>query len=127
MSSKSRGTNQFNVEWLEDERLLAQGPSVNQAKCILCHKMFELGNMGVSGLLIHVKGTKHKNNVSAKQSLSTLFFSNNKTKDSTSNITTPAVKNPVDSMLIPLSVTQAEIRWAIKTVISHFSYRSCLD
>ena len=99
---------QASLMWLEDVRFtiwLAKGPSVNQAKCNLCHKTFELGNMGVSGLLSHVKGTKHKNNVSAKQSSSTLFFANNKTKDSTSNITTPAVKNTVDSMLIPLAVT----------------------
>ena len=46
-------------KWLEKDT------SVNQAKCKLCCKTFDIGNMGIAALESHAKGDKHKMKLSS--------------------------------------------------------------
>ena len=107
--------------------------------------------MGVSALVSHkTKIESHKLKEASLESNSSLYFTENiqmsppATSQFTSSTATNKSKSSApakqsissaqakQSAFIPsytdkAIVENAEIRWAIKVVISHFSYRSCLD
>ena len=52
------------------------------------------------------------------------------TPDSTvgsSTSTSTSLQPTLEMYATPLAITMAEIRWTMKVVLSHFSFRSCLD
>ena len=103
--------------------------------------------MGRSALTSHSKGKRHVAKVNGRTSMSTLFFKNVVPTPSTEDIISVSVTSPnsatslvstatysavkpktqatIASLCVKTNVTQAEILWVLKTVISHHSIRSC--
>ena len=57
------GLCQFNKQWLNNVKYsgwLAQDQHIRKAKCTLCEKIIDIGNMGESALESHMKGLKHR-------------------------------------------------------------------
>ena len=80
--------------------------------------------MGVSALVSHAAGVKHKERLRTYNSISSLCFMNqNVNKDTPKVTSTPQV----DSLMSSIAVSQAEIYWAMKVLWSHLLYRSCLN
>ena len=77
-----------------------------------------------------IKPTKHQQRLEeqrkSKRALSVLHFVNNTNSSNDATEPLPSSGN-LESYVIPLSVVTAEIRWVMKVVASHFSFRSCLD
>ena len=80
--------------------------------------------MGISALTSsHASGVKHKERLKNNHRLSSLFF----TRETSTKESTSKTSEKIDTMLTPVSVSDAEIRWILKVLKSHLSYRSCLD
>ena len=142
----------FNENWLQKDRYkhwLRRDSNNRKARCRLCSKSFDIGNMGESALVSHLKGIKHRqlekrqtgssvSNPTVKELLcSDTTNPGNKTKDSrpstsTVNVSThekvqqPIVPN-LDGAVSRDEVLKAEILWALKGIKSHFSYKSSED
>jgi hypothetical protein len=131
MSSKKgtrmHGKSVFNESWLSDEQFktwLERGPDKHKALCRLCNTVIDITIMGKSALTSHSKGNKHQVNVKNFNPVSSLFFKSNSPKPSSSKDTS---NNKIDLMMSTLAVSHAEIRWALKVLTSHHSFRSCLN
>ena len=147
-----RPTN-FNSAWLQEEQfkpwLAAVEKDNHKAKCTVCGLTFELSNMGKQALISHSKGKKHiekmKYASKAKQEQPQLksFFLPKSTKDTTSTETaqsedlkvsdpsagiakasTSAPSTSLTQCISKDDVLTAEVLWAIKTVMSHYSMNS---
>lgn len=151
------GSCSFQERWLLDERFknwLKKHPrDKNRAVCRLCNnKDFSIEKMGVSALVSHMNGKNHKSAVKDISPLQTLFFKDNASIQSS---TQPALKSNSSSNssgasinsaalaageTVPtaqttltshtdtsVAILDAEIRWALKVVMMHASYRSCLS
>ena len=92
--------------------------------------------MGISALISHQSGKKHKELFKNRTSFSTTFFDkSSRSSDTTDNISSGADQScgsktvqknaTVDSMIMSVGSCHAEILWAIKVVISKFSFNSC--
>ena len=147
---RKRGATTFNDSWLADEhfkRWLKKVPGDStKALCILCdNKKIDIANMWVSALVSHKSFKKHSNKEKVHP-LTSMFFTkttpavaSKPASLSTSNqrdeldqveISVPVVaqQNSFQTALtatIPQLMTHdAAIQWSIKTVLSHFLYRS---
>ena len=82
----------------------------------------------MSALSSHTQGKKHKEKEKKQSPLSCLFFqpSSSKLKQKESNSSTGSSCTTTVSLIIPLPVSKAEIRWVFKVVSSSFFLRSCL-
>ena len=80
--------------------------------------------MGESGLTSHMKGKKHKERA---PSSSTLDFHFQKSSDPVPTATPKGTSRTLGKILIDSSVLQAEVRWALKVVMSRYSKSSCND
>lgn len=125
MSSKSKKTS-FSHEWLLMDKFKSWVAPVERdsfsAKCKLCQKMFALSNMGEQALISHMPGKKHKNAVSAFQSLSMEAFCFPK------NLSKVSVNNEVisDPSLLPSgSATSATVQQSLSHVLPSTS--TCSD
>ena len=144
-----RGQNQFQQSWLSTYDWVKKKSST-YVTCTICNADINFLNMGESALKRHAKPnpkapTKHQKlheeRRKVQRSLSVLHY-----VDITSNSqspTPPASDTPsngtdgsqsgsslqptLDMYVVPLAITKAEIRWTMKVVLSHFSFRSCLD
>ena len=117
-----RGTNQFKDEWLKDAHFntwLEKDTSVTKAKCKLCCKTFDIGNMGIADLESHAKGDKYKMKLSSSGTvyIQQFYKATNQSGD----------KGTLKSFVISSAVMATKIKWALKIEMSHFSFRSCLD
>ena len=131
MSSKKgtrvHGKSVFNESWLSHEQFkvwLKKGPDKHKALCRLCNTVIDITVMGKRALTSHSKGNKHQVNVKNFNPVSGLFFKSNSPKSSSSKNTS---NNKIDLMMSTLAVSHAEIRWALKVLTSHHSFRSCLN
>ena len=80
--------------------------------------------MGVSALVSHAAGAKHKERLRTYNPISSLCFMNkNVNKDTPKATSTPRV----DSLMSSVAVSHAEIYWAMKVLWSYLSYGSCLN
>ena len=128
-----RGKNTFKNEWLgkDEHKDWLQRKSSTHARCILCQKDISVQNMGEAALTSHAKPgppgkpTKHERLANEKKkaanSLATLHFL---PKPSSSTAGGAAIKSTIKSTIIPLNVTNAEIRWVLKVVRAQYS---CLE
>lgn len=130
-SKKIRGKNKFQDSWLskEEYNLWLEKTSEFIARCKLCKRDISVANMGESAIRSHLSTAKHSKLVTelteARKSLSVLHFL---PKSSTSGACASSAKSiSLQEIAIPLSVISAEIRWALNSVMSHFSMRSCLN
>ena len=101
--------------------------------------------MGVSALVSHAKRAKHQGKVKAFKPISELFYktstgtttlsasSTNSSVASSGSTSTNQSSNSstdqsrVDTLMSALSITHAEIRWVMKMLMSHSSFRFCHD
>ena len=126
----------FLDSWLKNPRYsswIAPGKADTLVRCKWCCKDVDISNMDESALKSHMKGKKHIYHTPSDncQSLNTHFQKSKKNEEPTTGqvITNSALvtnKNQAArDMFIKENVTRAEIRWALKTVESKFSLRSC--
>ena len=115
-------------DWLERDK------NVNSAKCSMCKKTFDIGNMGEPALRSHAKGAKHQELIQIRNAASgcaiTTFFGQKNDPKSTVTTTAATGKNgsaTVDSYVTRTDVLKAEILWTLKVVKSHYSFNSCAD
>ena len=89
-----------------------------KAKCKLCCKTFYIGNMGIVAPESHANSDKHKMKLSSSQTVNIqlLYKATNQSGN----------KGTLGSFVVSSAVMGAEIKWALKIVTSHFSFRSCL-
>ena len=134
------GSCTFQDRWLTDERFkswLKRHPNNKfKAVCQVCrNKDFSVEKMGVSALVSHMNGKMHKSFMKDVNPLQTLFF---KKKPVESNIDIPGCSKDtgqcdssssevVSKSDLAVKILDAEIRWAIKVVKMHASYRSTVD
>ena len=115
----------FSDLWLSDSRssnwLRKVEGNESSAKCSYC-KIVDILNMGESGLTSHMKGKKHKERA---PSSSTLDFHFQKSSDPVPTAAPKGTSLTLDKTLINSSVLQAEVRWALKFVMSRYSKSSC--
>ena len=126
--SKKKYFTTFCGHWLSDSRfsdwLRKVEGNESSAKCSYCCKMFDILNMGESGLTSHMKGKKHKER---SPSSSTLDFHFQKSSDPVSTATPKCISCTLDKTFINSSILQAEVRRALKVVMSRYSRSSCND
>ena len=133
MTSRSHGKTNFQMSWLQDnffKSWLKPEKLPSQAICTLCNNaLISVDKMGVSALSSHAQGKKHKEKEKQQSPLSCLFFqpSSSKLKQKESNSSTSSSSTTIDSLIISLSVSKAEIRWVLKVVSSSFSLHKCLN
>ena len=116
------------------EGLDCSGESIHYAYCKLCDAQVKVSVGSSSALKSHADGKEHKklvkNGEAGVKSLAPLHFFKNA-------LPTPSKSSPpshsgataekIYGLLIPIAVQKAEIRWVIKTGLSGFSFRSCLN
>ena len=120
----------------------------HKARCIVCGLTFELSNMGQQALISHSKGKKHVKKMKyaskmkqQQQHLKSFFVPKSKGTQSTDTTWTEDLKVADPPTVIALASTSttsttltqcisrddvlnAEVLWAIKTVMSHYSMNS---
>ena len=124
--------------------LLPEPSNNTKAKCRLCMRSFSLSNMGEPALKSHAQGKKHQNAVktSGKNASVWGFLKKDDQKASTSTqkeepleckeseeLWAAAARSTEEETKLTLTREQhkAEIFWALKSVMSHFSYNSAHD
>lgn len=133
----------FNREWItkEDykEWLLPEESDNTKARCKLCQKSFSLSNMGEPALKSHAQGSKHKSALLWKKSGTVSvrdFFTKPEDTPAASTSQTDELireeekateKASVSKFVLKKEQHKAEIVWALKSVMSHFSYNSTQD
>ena len=112
----------------------------------MCCSECSIVNGGRSNIKSHAKYNppgeeliKHQKAAEAqkqgKHALSVLHFVNSKDSQATTSTATAQSASTtasshtgtLESYIIPISAITAEIQWAMTVVVSHFSFRSCLD
>ena len=140
------GSCTFQERWLDDERFkywLKRHPSdKHKVVCKLCNsKNFSILKMGVSAIISHMNGKNHQRVKNVTSPLQLLYFKPKEPdeidKENCSDCvpsTLSATKDVVvelkkQGMISKPSVRalDAEIRWVLKVVMMHVSYRSCLN
>ena len=128
--SRAHGKSIFNESWLSDaqfKKWLKKVPDKNKAMCGLCNTLIDITIMRKSALTSHAKGNKHKLNVKNLNPISSLYFTTNVPKPTSSKNSQLASSSRVDTLISTFAVSHAEIRWVLKILTAHHSYRSCLN
>ena len=123
----------------------------HKARCIVCMRDVDISSMGESALTSHLKGKTHQTLTSQKRSLASVpdFFGVSSQQPATTSDDAKEVSksassesgehiNPTKSGTASLSgssvmerivtrdeTLKAEILWALKVIMSHYSYKSC--
>ena len=96
------------------------------ATCKYCSKDINISNMGEQALKSHMNGQKHKDRTPSNKSISSHFQLASSSKAETVQIISLTSTQPtIKGVLIKDNVLHAEICWALKTVASKYSQRSC--
>ena len=132
MNKRVHSRSIFQDEWLYNKKYqlwIAKASDSKNARCILCQKDLDVSTMGSGALDSHATGSKHKQKVLDRSRFRCFFkkastVSDRETASSSSSKTNTA---GADALIINQNTLVAEILWCLKVVMSHFSYRSCLD
>lgn len=147
MNSKKRKTHcSFQEEWLTNSKYKLWVSKLNNttAKCNLCSKDIDLSTMGSGALDSHANGKKHSQKMKDRLQGLDCFFSKTADKTKTgvaSNVSDVVpIEQPtssgavakksdgtITSMMLNDNTLNAEILWTLKVVLSHFSFRSCIE
>ncbi|EDO42389.1 predicted protein [Nematostella vectensis] len=138
----------FNNLWLQDPLFpwVAQAQESTKARCKMCSVTFELGNMGKQALISHAKGKKHLRRVApSTQQVSLNSFvtvqkqeseQNSSAAERTMTVPPPPVdlsqvasssdssKGTIKKYVTKDETLKAEVLWAIKVLMSHYSCNS---
>ena len=121
------------------EWLLQDEEDSTKAKCRLCQRSFTLSNMGTRALKSHAQGKKHQSLVlHVAKGTATLKDYLKKPEETEASTLKSQPSKPQEGMhqsetvsMSKFTLTQeqhkAEILWALKSVMSHFSYNSSQD
>ena len=130
----------FKDDWLIEFEWVEIDPNAGTVYCQLCHFTFDISNMERSAVTNHSKGKKHKNKEISRKSLFNIIFCKKKSSvvsltvsdlDQEQYPSVPSLSSDVQHKrqrtlsLLKSCVTEAETLWAIKTVLTHSSLRSC--
>ena len=134
-------------EWLQEVK-----GDKHKARCIVCMKDVDISSMGESALTSHLKGKKRQTLTSQKRASASVpdFFGVSSQRPATKSHdakvvsksassesgehsklnATKSIASSSGSSLMEKSVTRvetlrAEILWALKAIMSHYSYKSC--
>ena len=130
----------FNNAWLSNSEyefwLQRDSEFVNRAKCKVCAKTFDIGNMGEAAVKSHKNGMKHKANLKTFKTVSTTRMQNcfklsnraitidKANAESTNAISVNGTVNSVDCFATNMEHLKAEVIWTLHTVVTHSSFRS---
>ena len=140
----------FNSAWLQEELFKPWLGTVekdnHKARCIVCGLTFEVSNMGKQTLISHSKGKKHVEKLkyaskTKQQQLKSFFVPKSTGTQSTDTAWTEDLKvaDPLTGIALACTSTtsatltqyisrddvlNAEVLWAIKTVMLHYSVNS---
>ena len=131
----------FDHDWLIEFEWVEKGPNARTAYCYPCHHTCDISSMGRSAVTSHSKGKKHKDNEISRKSLLILFFAKKKSCESCcvrfrskgnvhllhSHLQMCGIRSRVPCLVfsqLNIGVTEAEILWAIQTVLTHSSLYS---
>lgn len=134
MSGKCR----FNNVWLQSEKYnawLEKYQDPGGAKCRLCHKTFDISNMGEAALPSHAKGAKHQSAAaaarqSASKPIAGFFTQVTDVTPSASccaSLSSTTKQGTILSAVSRNETLTAEVLWVLKVANSHYSYKSCED
>jgi len=123
----------FNDDWLTDPRFstwIAKDKTKVKAKCNVCNCSFTLSNMGIGAVISHSAGKRHVNKINCVKKTNDFFKLPSQSSvandaSSLNDVVAPANKT-VQSYMISTNTLNAEIYWALKVVMSHYSLRSCV-
>ena len=139
-------TSRFNTDWLSREEykdwLLPEESDNTKARCKIFKKTFSLSNMGETAVKSHAEGKKYASSVKVSQRIESVsdFFkkkevstekcSSEKSGETSSGLAFSRKTEQESSQLTKLALRKeqhkAEILWALKSVMLHFSYSSAL-
>ena len=120
------GNTHFQQQWLQKEDknghviskwLTDYNDCDFSAKCILCCSRLKYGNSGLSQILSHADGKKHKDLATRRFSGNQLHFTQGETPGSIL----------FDKRSHNDQVTTAEVAWSMKVAMNNYSYNSCED
>ncbi|CAL1280193.1 unnamed protein product [Larinioides sclopetarius] len=129
----------FNALWLtrqEYSTWIAVSDSRTKARCRLCLKDFDIGKMGESALKSHMAGKKHSEIMKAQVNPKiTDLLSTSSSRQGPGRIaptskeilTDQAENNTIAPFIASSQCLDAELKWSLKCVESHYSYNSCKD
>ena len=140
-------TSRFNIDWLSrgeyKDWLLPEDLDPTKARCKICRKTFFLSNMGEKAVRSHAEGKKHASSLKVSQGIEHVSDSFEKTEVQTEKATPGEVRESSSKLICSRSIEQrstqltklvlrkeqhkAEILWALKSVVSHFSLNSAQD
>ena len=141
----------FNEDWLKDSQFsswIARSSHKDKARCKVCATDFQLGNMGKQARLSHARGKKHQKIIAVKSESQKAgtglhnFLVRRSPKESRSvdiqetspsseNLTVPPPprepprnqpsSSQISSYFSKEDVLSADVLWAIKTLMAHYS------
>ena len=133
----------FNLDWMNKEEykdwLLPEQSDNTKARCKFCRRTFSLSNMGEPSLKSHAQGKKHQSIIQRSEknpSVKGFLEKKDVAEASTSEESGPSTlmsssAEQKSSFVTKFALTKehhkAEIIWALKSVMSHFSYNSAHD
>ncbi|CAL1299581.1 unnamed protein product [Larinioides sclopetarius] len=126
----------FNALWLTRQEYSTVSDSRTKARCRLCLKDFDIGKMGESALKSHMAGKKHSEIMKAQVNPKiTDLLSTSSSRQGPGRIaptskeilTDQAENNTIAPFIASSQCLDAELKWSLKCVESHYSYNSCKD
>ena len=133
----------FNLDWMNKEEykdwLLPEQSDNTKARCKFCRRTFSLSNMGEPSLKSYAQGKKHQSIIQRSEknpSVKGFLEKKDVVEASTSEESGPSTlvmsssAEQKSSFVTKFALTKehkAEIIWALKSVMSHFSYNSAHD
>ncbi|XP_072564149.1 uncharacterized protein [Paramormyrops kingsleyae] len=133
------GKCRFNNVWLHSEKYnawLEKDQDPRRAKCRLCHKTFDISNMGEAALSSHAKGAKHQSAAAAAQQSASNpiagFFTQVTnvmipSASCSASLSSTTKQGTILSAVSRNETLTAEVLWALKVANSHYSHKSCED
>ena len=143
----NKGRNfRFNIDWLSGEEykdwLLPEELDNTKARCKICKKTFSLSNIGETAVKSHAEGRnmlvlskypkeQFVSDFFKKKEISTEKCSSEKSGATSNGLAFSRKTEQESSQLTKLAFRKEqhkpEILWALKSVMSHFSYSSACD
>ena len=118
----------FQKKWLGDVRYvgwLREGKDQHSAKCNSCKVDFSVACQGEGQVKSHMNSATHKSNTPpASDSNQTTVTPQPVVVVDEVTVPQPQQQQTITGSILKENVTEAEIMWALDTVLCHYSYRS---
>ena len=133
----------FQCSWLSEEEFkswVRRATSHTKARCDWCKIDIDLTTMGKSALVNHARRSKKHIEIKKLREGPSAAALANFRNDTKSDLPAPDLEvvesstkaeestgqQTLDTFQVPKLVTEAEIKWILKVVMSHMSFRSCV-